>query len=204
MHKGPEPRRLAHIHPHLWQGKSSRQNPTVATGFPDLDRALPAGGWPAKALTEVIVPYWGIGELRLLLPAMARLNHGKRRVVWVTPPYLPYAPALSGAGLSLEYVLVVDAPVRNVSWAMERALHAGECGMVIAWPPQLTDLEARRLQLAAEAGNTMGVVLHTHTGKWQAKPAALRLSIEPGQDVTVVKILKTRGNGHGRSVRVSL
>ena len=196
---------LAHSHPLLWQGRSScKESSSIATGFPVLDRAIPAGGWPRRALVEISVPYWGMGELRLLLPAMARLNQRKRRIMWIAPPYLPYAPALISAGLNLEYVMVVDAQAGNISWAMERALCAEACGMVLAWPSYLTDLETRRLQLAAEVGNTTGIVLHTIEAKWQAKTAALRLCIEAKADDLAVKITKARGSCQSPWIRVSL
>ena len=46
----------------------------LATGFPSLDRELPDGGWPRGALTELLCDHTGIGELALMLPALARLT----------------------------------------------------------------------------------------------------------------------------------
>jgi len=55
-----------------------------------LDAALPSGGWPESALTEFLLPADGIGELRLLLPTLARLTQAARDIVLIAPPYLPY------------------------------------------------------------------------------------------------------------------
>jgi len=152
----------------------------------------------------MVVPYWGLGELRLLLPAMVHLNQEKRQIVWIAPPYLPYAPALARAGLDLRYVLVVDAQTGNISWAMERLLSTQACGMILAWPAYLSEVETRRLQLAAEAGASIGVVLHTVETKWRAASAALRLEIQPTGEGVSIDIVKARGGCHRPRVSVAL
>lgn len=192
--------------PHLlWQGNTtSRPETGLSTGFPELDQVLPGNGWPRGALIEMVVPYWGIGELRLLLPAMIDLNRQRRQIVWIAPPYLPYAPALKRAGLDLQYVLVVDASSGNISWAMERLLYTESCGMVLAWPVTLSDLETRRLQLAGAAGGSIGVVLHTRAARWRAASAATRLRLDPLEDALSVSVVKARGTCGGRRVAVKI
>src|SRR4051812_39379662 len=44
-----------------------------STGFADFDALLPGGGWPVGAITELMPETYGIGELSLLLPALAKL-----------------------------------------------------------------------------------------------------------------------------------
>src|SRR5258706_2189841 len=89
--------------PDIWRGQAlSRAGaPTVPCGFPGLDAELPGGGWPAGALTEILPAHEGIGELRLLGPALAGLSQRGLRLVWIAPPHLPYAPALAAAGNGL-------------------------------------------------------------------------------------------------------
>src|SRR2546430_13734680 len=86
--------------PDIWRGDSLSRTgaPTLPCGFPGLDAELPGGGWPAGALTEILLAHEGIGELRLLGPALAGLSRRGLRLVWVAPPHLPYAPALAAAG----------------------------------------------------------------------------------------------------------
>ena len=69
--------------------------------FAALDAALPGRGWPQGALTEMLLEREGIGEIRLTLPALARVQAQGRDVVWIAPPHRPYAPALAAAGLDL-------------------------------------------------------------------------------------------------------
>ena len=71
----------------------------VPTGFAELDAALPGGGWPVGAITELMPETQGIGELSLLMPALAHLSRAGRYLAWIAPPCLPYPPALVQHGL---------------------------------------------------------------------------------------------------------
>src|ERR1051325_10784310 len=94
---------LDHIlerHP-VWRGgRLSASASATPTGFEALDRELPGGGWPRGTLTELLVGRAGIGELRLVLPALAALSWAGRRIAWLAPPHLPSAPALAAGGLA--------------------------------------------------------------------------------------------------------
>src|SRR3990167_4384432 len=81
--------------------------PTLATGFPPLDAELPGGGWPRGQLSELLPEHDGIGELGLLLPALAALTAAGRIVVLVAPPQRPHAPAWAAAGIRLDCLRLV-------------------------------------------------------------------------------------------------
>jgi hypothetical protein len=81
---------------------------TLTSGFAALDAELPGGGWPLGALCELLPRHVGIGELRLLGPALASLSAAGRSLAWIAPPHRPYAPALAAAGIDLARVLVVN------------------------------------------------------------------------------------------------
>src|SRR5215472_758540 len=86
----------------VWRGGAlARQLATLSTGFAALDAELPGGGWPRQALTELLGVEPGVGELGLILPALAALTRSGQRSAWVAPPFVPYAPALAAAGLDL-------------------------------------------------------------------------------------------------------
>src|SRR2546423_10545201 len=110
--------------PDIWRGDSLSRTgaPTLPCGFPGLDAELPGGGWPAGALTEILPAHEGIGELRLLGPALAGLSRCGLRLVWIAPPHLPYAPALAPAGIVLAHPLLVrPAPPEEKLWAHQQA-----------------------------------------------------------------------------------
>ena len=161
----------------LWQ--AGRNLAPVALGEPTghaaLDALLPQGGWPRGALTELLLPADGVGELALLLPTLARLTRAGTRVVVVAPPYLPYAPAWQAAGIALECLGVVEAGPRDALWAFEQCLRSGACGAVLGWPTQADAQALRRLQVAADSGDCLGFVLRDRKHAGNPSPAALRL-----------------------------
>lgn len=161
----------------LWQAGRSTATPASgeSTGHPALDALLPQGGWPRGALTELLLPADGVGELALLLPTLARMTQAGTRVVVVAPPYLPYAPAWQTAGIALQALSVVDAAPRDALWAFEQCLRSGACGAVLGWPAQADARALRRLQVAADSGGCLGFALRDRRHAGNPSPAALRL-----------------------------
>lgn len=181
----------------LWRGQPAPP-PAMRepSGHAALDAALPTGGWPEAALTELLLAADGIGELQLLLPTLRRLTAAGRPVVWVDPPYRPYAPALANAGVDLAQLHIVDAG-RDAPWAIEQCLRSQACGAVLGWPMRADDKALRRLQVAAETGQCLGFLFRPLAAARNPSPAALRLQLEPG----TIRVLKCRG-GIQAGVRV--
>ena len=183
-------------HPALFRGGDSARIRTdhLDSGFEELDTELPGGVWPVGALTELLLPRQGIGELRLLMPALARLSHEGRYLAWVAPPHLPYAPALGSGGVKLTQVLLIHAEsLEDRLWAAEQALRSGACGAVLIWPKAIDDRDLRRLQLAAEAGHCWGVLFRPVQEASRPSPAALRVRLDPAPGSVRIDIIKRRG-----------
>ncbi len=199
-------------HPGIWRGDRLEAGvDALPTGFAELDAELPGGGWPRGALTEILLGQEGIGELRLLLPALARASEqdfgakGGGWLTWVSPPHLPYAPALSGAGVRLEHLLVAQPKSEaDAWWTTEQALRSGACSAVLAWLKTPDERRMRRLQLGAETGHAMGVLFRHASAAEERSPAALRLRLEASAEGLAVHILKRRGGHLGRPVLVDL
>ena len=201
---------LLREHPRsLWRGLHSPGYEATArgddsallkTGQEELDRLL--GGWPRGGITEIHSSTPGIGELRLLLPVLASLSQQQKRwILWVTPPYLPYPPALAAAGLRLERMLCLHPRQRQDRlWALESALRSGTCSAVLAWPPPLDTTAWRRLQLAAQAGDTAAFFFFNEGEQQGAGWAALRLQLHPDRRGVAVTVQKRRGGMPGRGV----
>jgi hypothetical protein len=181
--------------PAIWRGGDCAPEPaTLPSGFAALDAVLPGGGWPQGALTEVLLEREGIGELRLTLPALARVQAERRDVVWVAPPYRPYAPALAAAGLDLARFCVVRCrEAKDALWAYEQALRAPECGAAFAWLAVHDERVLRRLQVAAREGRTWGVLWRRPGQRASATAAPLRLGLAPRGGQLAVHVLKRRG-----------
>ncbi|WP_367026958.1 translesion DNA synthesis-associated protein ImuA [Methylococcus sp. ANG] len=192
--------------PRVWRGRrpAAWRAPVIPSGHAALDAALPGGGWPAGALTEIVAPLQGIGELRLLLPLMRRIAGDGRRLVWVAPPFEPYAPALVQAGVEIGRMLVVSVADRrrDLGWALELLLRHPETGLVLAWPRTLPPSAWRRLQLAAAESGALGMLFSD--GAAGGTAAALRLSLEVCEAGLELRILKARGGFGGARVRLML
>ena len=177
----------------LWRGQPAAQTApdAIATGWTLLDAVLPGGGWPSAALSEILLPVDGVGELRLVWPALARLSAGDGIIAVVAPPYRPYAPAWQAAGLRHESLQVIDADPRDALWAAEQCLRSGACSAVLCWPQKADDRALRRLQVAAETGRTPGFAFRAAQAAMNPSPAPLRVAIEVAPHR--LRVLKCRG-----------
>ncbi|TLY50376.1 MAG: translesion DNA synthesis-associated protein ImuA [Gammaproteobacteria bacterium] len=182
-------------HPGVWRRSAIAQHQVraQATGLAELDARLPGGGWPCGALTEILFEFDGLGELGLVMPALAALTQRGQRVVFVAPPYIPYAPALVAHGLDLNYVVHLDAAAADGAWSAEQCLRSGSCGAVLSWMPQCDYTQLRRLQLAAESGDALAFLFRPARAAAKSSPAALRLQLRAEDNETSIEILKCRG-----------
>lgn len=190
--------------PRVWRGQDQTESSgwqRLATGYPRLDRHLPGGGWPTSALTEILLEHHGTGELKLLMPALARLSRadsetdaGAGWIAWIAPPFEPYPPALVQWGIDLSHVLIVrPKKATEVLWAAEQALCSGNCAAVLLWPEALDDSASRRLQLAAEKGQSWAIAFRSLKALSQPSAAALRIRVSAGAEGTDLGIVKSRG-----------
>jgi len=174
-----------------------------ATGFAELDAVLPQGGWQSGTVVELMPAQIGIGELSLLMPALARITQGERHVALISPPYIPFAPALSNHGVRLEHLLIVRAEnSADALWAIEQTLRCKSFGAVIGWPEAIRDRDVRRLQLAAEAGRSTGFLYRPPAAAREASPAAVRMRLQASNEGLSIDVLKCRGSRGGFSVAV--
>lgn len=213
----PEPERL---HPALWRAHQlGRPHDTaLASGFAPLDAQLPGGGWPVRALTELLLPHAGVGELRLLAPVLAAVQRAGHRVMWFDPPATPCPWTLAALGLDLQQLVLVHArdglqgrarallPAPDLLWALEHALKSGHAGAVLAWLPARVPPESmRRLQLAAQAHDGPAFVLRDTALQARPSPAPLRLRLAPaGPDELLLHIVKRRGPPPLQPLRLAL
>lgn len=214
---------LLQQHPtRLWRareqgGSATSVPPGLPTGYEALDCCLPGQGWPRQGLIEILSDHRGIGELQLLLPVLVRLcspRAGTARrqgrsaapsgqggwIAWVSPPYLPYAPALAGWGIDVARVLVVHG-AGATEWAMDQALRSEACSAVLGWANPRDPHALRRLQLAAEQSRSLAVLFRPLQAGLTSSPAVLRLALLGDRNGLQVRIVKSRG---GRPATVTL
>jgi hypothetical protein len=198
----------------LWRARETGGSAAAAlpaglpTGYAALDRCLPGAGWPRQGLIEILSDQRGIGELRLLLPALAALCRDEGAadevypppdrdsggwIAWVSPPYRPYAPSLAAWGIDVGRMLVVNG-AGATEWAMDQALRSESCGAVLGWANPRDPHALRRLQLAAEASRSLAVLYRPLQAGLTPSPAVLRLALlGGGTEGLQVRIFKSRG-----------
>lgn len=188
---------------------SNNKQTIIKTGYTELDQVLKLGGWPMGVVTEIGLDNLGIGELRLLMPALrAVLSSASPHAIWVAPPYRPYAPALVKECLNLDNLFLVSpSSMPNILWAAEQALQVGSCGAVFCWTGQynLNQKESRRLQLMAEKSNIWLVLFRHRDCLQQASAARLRLQLNGNHQGTLnVNVHKQPEAYGGQQCTVSL
>ncbi len=180
--------------PALWRGKDRFSvEASIPTGFGALDNALPAGGWGIGGVTELLLEQHGIGELSLLLPALRHVvggsasctrsqpssdSHATGWAALVNPPYVPYAPAFSNAGITLDRLLIINSGDDiNTLWSTEQLLRSGLFGAVVAWVQKSGAQRQRRLQLAAESGGCWAAIYRPLHSQSEHSPVSTRICV---------------------------
>ncbi len=183
--------------PGVWRasdlGRTSA--PVQPTGWEQLDRALPGGGWPSQALTEVLAPQPALLEWRLLAPALARVCAHGRQIVVIAPPRQPYLPGLRQAGLDERCFVWIQAeqPAERL-WAAEQILRANACGALIVWLVEVRAEQLRRLQLSAQACDALAFLCRPQAARHACSAAPLRVLARLGLHWELrLEILKRRG-----------
>ena len=108
----------AALHPGVWRASQIGGGPrrVTASGFPLLDAQLPGGGWPHGVLTELLLPEPGVGELRLLAPALATVAP-----LGVAPASASASTAGGSPGAAPDAgrcVMLFDPPALLSAWAL--------------------------------------------------------------------------------------
>lgn len=201
---------LERRHPDLWRAGQlggAASLPVWPTGYDALSAQLPGGGWPVGAVTELLVLDHGVGEVRLLRPALQSLTAAGRRLVWIGAPHAVNAPALAAWGLPARQVYWVRAneeegvarqaaakgrrPARQTAqamqaarqadllWAAEQVLRSQAFGGVLVWLPSARPEAVRRLQVLAQASDAVVWVCRPAAALRESSPAVLRLLLAP-------------------------
>jgi protein ImuA len=195
---------LEALHPSIWRASQLARSRTscVDTGHAALSNQLPGGGWPVGMLVDLLVQQPGIGEMRLIAPALAKV--AKRKVVLLQPPHTPQALSLAALGIPPESALWLRSErTADALWAAEQVLRSGSVGALVFWPGQTSNNSARqqpvraeslrRLHLAAQQGETLFFNFRPLSAEGDASPAPLRLSVRPAQGGINVGFVKRAG-----------
>jgi len=176
--------------------------PSFTTGLPALDALAPGGSFRRGAVHEILSePSDGTPLFLAMLLARAAGS----TIIWCDPGRAIYPPALVAHGIDLDRLFLLkpknDA---ELTWAVGECLKCRGVGAVVAEVKvhhRLTRLEARRLQLSAERGGGVGLLLRP-AGKTSAEhAAATRWLVAPAPgERTVQRWVVQLVHGHGGRV----
>lgn len=183
-----------------------KETPKLDTGFKILNQLLAFRGWPLDGINELNLEQHGIGELRLLIPALQTLK--AQNILLIAPPFLPFAPALAQYGFQIEHWLVAQTDsIQDRLWAAEQALLSDTCAAVLCWTGRhkLSHKELRRLQLASKKSNSWFVLLRHQDCLQAPSPASLRLHLKTNSyGQLAIKIIKQTSGSAGQNCSLSL
>lgn len=189
--------RIAHL-----EGATGRKATVVPFGVAAMDEHLPGGGLAYGAIHE----FAGGGSdtvngaaACLFAAGIAARTRGK--ILWcLTRPDL-FFPALAQAGVHPDRVVFCEVDKEeDVLAACEEGLGFGGFGAVVAELVRLPMTASRRLQLAAEKGKSMGLVVRrwrrqteaSDYGQPTASTTRWRISVLPSDPLPVAGIGRAR------------
>lgn len=150
----------------------------ISSGIPALDAVLPGGGFVAGHCIEWIRHGPGCGAWSLALQVSRSIAQGP--LVIVDPASHVFPPALWAMGLASERVWFVrPTGAADTSWAVERALRCSAAGAVFAELPAVPLKTMRRLQLAAEEGGTLAVLVRPWSARRSQGFSHTRILVKP-------------------------
>jgi protein ImuA len=143
---------------------------------PAIDAALPWGGLARAGLHEITGP--DIGAVTAF--AALILARTENTVLWIGPEPNAWPPGLARFGLRPEHLVFVHAgSAQDGLWAMEESLRCPGIGGALLELREIDLTAARRLQLAAESGGPIGLLLRGDAETGQASPALTRWRVSP-------------------------
>jgi len=147
-------------------------------------------GLAARVVSELLTERNGIGELSLLMPALAQLSRQDDWLMLIAPPWIPYAPALAARGIRLSRLIVANTTSdKDTLWATEQSLRAAIAPL--CWPGPLPSMSTAcgdcSLPPKKAAASAWCSAIFTR-GAFFSGTAALRLGVWHNR--LAVKILK--------------
>ena len=146
------------------EGDGHRRRAVLPFGIGEIDARLAHTGLRLDALHEVAAASPGMGDdasATLFMAGIAARAWGP--VLWIVRRRDLFAPGLYQAGLSPERVLYAEAADdAEVLALMEEGLRHRALGAVIGETRRAAMASTRRLQLAAEGGRTIALLMKRH------------------------------------------
>jgi len=164
-----------------WERKSAQgAERSVSTGCPSLDELFPAQGIRQGSLIEWVGTDEAKGAVALSLIVGKVVVPPERPMILIDRQRELFPAALQAMGIDLtRLVLIHPKTERDALWACEESLRCPGVGLVWMDIGRLSGTIFRRLQLAAEEGQTIGFFVRPEAAVQQASWADARLTVRP-------------------------
>jgi len=174
--------------------------------LPELDAAL-GGGFVTAAIHELIAPQDGVAAHSLALHVAARAAGRHKWIFYIDTQLDLYPPGVAQLGVSLGRLMIARTPhVADALWVCEQVLRCRAVAAVVLPLRTLDGYASRRLQLAAEAGGGLGLLVRrAEPGGPTFAASRLRctsLAGEPGVRRMLITVLKVREGRPGEPFAV--
>lgn len=176
--------------------------PAFTTGLTVLDALAPNGAFARGCVHELLSDSAAMPRSVALLLARAAVASSTGVVVWCDPAGDLYPPALAASGLPADKLFVLRvAQSQTALWSVAECLRCRGVAATIAAPARLSRVEARRLQLAAERGGGVGILLRRAGASSTHYAAATRWLVTPARGDEAYQRWRVRlVHGHGGQV----
>ena len=164
--------------------KAADQRQTLSSGCAALDALLPWVGYVPGSVIEYLrtAPACGASSLALAAAAAAMQTTGGFLVI-VDSRHDVYPPALLSHGIELSKVIFVRPQSQaDGLWSIDQALRTSAVAAVVAEVERIDDRSARRLQLAAEQGEGLAVLLRGVAARKQPSWAEVQWLVRGRRD----------------------
>jgi hypothetical protein len=194
----------------LETGHRPHWHTSIALDLPGLDAVFPDRRLPAGTLLELLSGEEGVGGSTFALTLAQQACVERRALVVVDPRQCFYPPAAAARGIDLGRTIVIRPPTaRAALQALVQSLRCPALGAVLGWVDRLASAEFRRLQLAAESGGGLGLLMRPLAARSAPSFAHLRLVLSPLPSAATgrrleIDVLRFRGHGDGRKVLLEI
>ncbi|MCD0488873.1 Error-prone repair protein ImuA [Pedobacter sp. MC2016-14] len=147
-----------------------------------VEAVFPNGVFPRGVLHEFLTeaPEQAAACSGFIAGLLSTLMQHNGACIWVSASRMIFPPALKAFGLSPDRIIFIDVKKeKDVLWAMEEALKCGGLAAVIADVREVSLIQSRRLQLAAEQSKVTGFMLRSDPRKYSTTSCVARWKISP-------------------------
>lgn len=160
-----------------------------------LERLLPGGSFGRGTLVEWLATGVGSGAWGLALRGARQACLEGRSLVVIDASGEFHPPATAGMGIDpASLILMRPSSERDLLWAWDQSLRCPAIGAVVGRFEWLDSRSFRRLQLSAEMGGALGMLVRPAAMRGDPSWAEARFLVEPRPSVAGV-------HGAGRSAR---